>query len=69
MIAIQDRLEEQQSQSKMIIQVHDELIFEVPADELEEVQGLVLDVMPTALDLAVPLDVELKTGASWGDME
>jgi DNA polymerase-1 len=69
MVRLQRRLDELQLRTMMIVQVHDELIFEVPADELEEVQGLVLDVMPTALDLAVPLDVELKTGASWGDME
>ena len=69
MVRLQRRLDELQLRTMMIVQVHDELIFEVPADELEEVQGLVLDVMPTALDLAVPLDVELKTGANWGDME
>ena len=53
----------------MIVQVHDELIFEAPNDEVEQVRELVLEVMPTVLELAVPLDVEIKSGASWGDME
>ena len=49
--------------------MHDELIFEVPREELEEVEGLVLELMPQAMELAVPLKVELKTGSNWGDME
>ncbi len=69
MVQVQDRLDELALRTMMIVQVHDELIFEVPKEELEEVQGLVLELMPSVLDLAVPLDVELKTGASWGDME
>ena len=69
MVRMQRRLDELKLRTMMIVQVHDELIFETPTDELEDVQGLVLEVMPTVLDLAVPLDVELKTGASWGEME
>ena len=53
----------------MIVQVHDELIFEVPNDEIEQVKELVQEIMPTVLDLDVPLDVEIKAGTSWGDME
>jgi len=68
MIAIQDRLEEQQSQSKMIIQVHDELIFEVPLEELQHMREMVTELMPASMQLDVPLDVELKTGDSWGQM-
>ena len=53
----------------MVLQVHDELIFEAPADEVEALKGLVLDEMPRALELAVPLKVMVKTGASWGELE
>ena len=55
-------------QSRMLLQVHDELIFEVPQQELEEMQGLVLDIMPKAMELAAPLKVDLKKGDTWGDM-
>jgi len=68
MIAIQDRLEEQKLHSKMIIQVHDELIFEVPREELEQMREMVTELMPASMQLDVPLDVELKTGDSWGQM-
>jgi DNA polymerase-1 len=68
MIAIQDRLEEQKLQSKMIIQVHDELIFEVPREELEHMREMVTELMPASMQLDVSLDVELKTGDSWGQM-
>ena len=53
----------------MIIQVHDELIFEVPQNELEQMKAIVMELMPSAMTLAVPLDVELKAGYTWGDME
>ena len=69
MVRIQERLDALKLRSMMIIQVHDELIFEAPQEELEELQAVVLELMPSALDLAVPLDVELKTGYTWGDME
>ena len=68
MIAIQERLEQTALRTKMIIQVHDELIFEVPREELQQVRELVTELMPASMQLAVPLDVELKTGDSWGRM-
>ena len=68
MIKVQDRMDEAGLRSKMILQVHDELIFEVPGDEVEPIRELVLDVMPRAMDLRVPLKVDLKQGSSWGDM-
>ena len=69
MIAIQNRLDDLKLKSKMIIQVHDELIFEVPQNELEQMKAIVMELMPSAMTLAVPLDVELKAGYTWGDME
>jgi DNA polymerase-1 len=55
--------------SRMILQVHDELIFECPAKEVDAVRGLVLDIMPRPLKLKVPLKVDIKVGKNWGEME
>ena len=69
MIRLQERMDGEKLGSMMIIQVHDELIFEVPREELEQMKEIVLEVMPSAMELAVPLDVDLKSGDNWGDME
>ena len=69
MVRIQERLDALKLRSMMIIQVHDELIFEAPREELDDLTGIVKELMPSAVELAVPLDVELKTGDTWGDME
>ena len=55
--------------TKMILQVHDELIFEGPTKERDAVQELVLRIMPQSLELVVPLKVDVKVGASWGELE
>ena len=68
MIGIQRRLDALAMRSRMIIQVHDELIFEAPLDELDRLKAIVMEIMPSAIPLDVPLDVELKSGANWGDM-
>ncbi len=54
--------------SRMLIQVHDELIFELPAAELDEVREVAQRLMPS-LELAVPLELEEKWGPSWGELE
>ena len=69
MVRIQERLDDLGLASMMIIQVHDELIFEVPSDEMDRMKEIVMELMPAAMALAVPLNVELKTGYTWGDME
>ncbi|WP_283678279.1 DNA polymerase I [Lentilactobacillus sp. Marseille-Q4993] len=53
--------------TKMLLQVHDELIFEVPDDELEEVQQLIPKIMDSAFKLEVPLKVESHYGKTWFD--
>ena len=68
MINIQRRIDDLAFRSKMIIQVHDELIFEVPKNELEQLKLILLDLMPSAMTLAVPLEADLKTGYNWGNM-
>ena len=65
MINISGKLKEGGYRSKMILQVHDELIFDVPGDELEAVEKIVTDEMTTAMKLDVPLTVECSAGNNW----
>jgi DNA polymerase-1 len=69
MIRVHNRLEEDGLRSKMLLQVHDELVFEVPKEELEAIKEVVYDEMPAALELDVSLKVDVKWGNTWGDME
>lgn len=69
MIKVQDRLEREDFRSKMLLQVHDELVFETPQEELDALKELVFDEMPAALELDVTLKVDGKWGYTWGDME
>jgi len=68
MIGVQREMDKRELRSKMLLQVHDELVFEVPQGELEEMKGLVEEIMPNALKLSVPLKVEAKVGRNWGEM-
>ncbi|HEX8694742.1 MAG TPA: DNA polymerase I [Longimicrobium sp.] len=65
MIAIQKELEARQSPAKMLVQVHDELLFEVPAGQEEPYLELVRDRMENAAELTVPLKVESGVGDNW----
>lgn len=67
MINVRERMTRERMRSRMILQVHDELVFEVPDDEMEAMTALALDEMPAALELDVTLKVEVKSGCSWGD--
>jgi len=69
MIKLQREMDERQLKSRMLLQVHDELIFEVPEAELEIMRQLVTDVMSAALKLSIPLKVDTKVGNNWGEME
>ena len=68
MINIDEQLTKLEMKSKMILQVHDELIFEVPKTELKEMESLVGELMPSAVTLEVPLEIEMKTGSDWGNL-
>ncbi|MCI0778726.1 MAG: DNA polymerase I, partial [Chloroflexi bacterium] len=69
MVQVQKRLEDDGMASKMLLQVHDELIFETPRSEIEALSEMLREVMPSALDLSpVPLKIDLKTGDNWADM-
>jgi len=69
MINLDHEMQKRQLKSKMLLQVHDELILEVPEDELEEIRQLVPEIMSAALKLSIPLKVDIKTGKNWGEME
>jgi DNA polymerase-1 len=67
MIAIHGRLRRERLPAKMLLQIHDELIFEVPFEKLHPLAGLVTDEMVAAGRLNVPLTVDVKAGPNWAD--
>ena len=67
MIDLYDKMNERKLKSKMIIQIHDELIFDVAKEELEELKVLVKEVMENTYKLEVPLVVETSLGENWYD--
>ncbi|HHY29703.1 MAG TPA: DNA polymerase I, partial [Syntrophaceticus sp.] len=69
MLRIHKDLQEKSLKSRLLLQVHDELIFELPAEELEPLASLVRSGMENVIELAVPLKVGIETGPNWNDME
>lgn len=67
MARVSRRLEEEGFSAHMILQVHDELDFECPVDEVERLTAMVRDVMEHVVDLRVPLIAEASTGITWAD--
>ena len=67
MVDIYNEFNKRNLKSKMLIQVHDELIFNVYNDELDEVKNIVKDKMENVYKLSVPLKVEIETGVNWYD--
>ncbi len=65
MIKLDEYLNSTGKQTKMLLQVHDELVFETPKDELEEVTAEVRRIMETALPMDVPIKVDINTGPNW----
>lgn len=65
MINIHKKLKEENWKSKMLLQVHDELVFDVHNDELEKIQPMIKHEMENAFKMAVPLEVELGMGKDW----
>lgn len=65
MIKIADYLKETKKKTKMLLSVHDELVFEVPQAELEEVKKEVKNIMETAWKLSVPIKVDINVGRNW----
>jgi len=69
MIDLQQEIDRQELRSLIVLQVHDELLLEVPAEELEVMKMLVPKIMGQAYPLSVPLKVDVKVGRNWGEME
>jgi DNA polymerase-1 len=67
MVNIHRLLAEKELQSAMILQVHDELVLEVPSPEKEEVMALVKREMEEVISLHVPLKVEISSGRNWDE--
>ena len=65
MINIHRKLTEENWKSKMLLQVHDELVFDVHNDELEKIQPMIKHEMENAFMMSVPLDVEIGLGTDW----
>src|SRR5688572_1916295 len=65
MIRIDHRLRTETFQSRMLLQVHDELVFEAPPEEVDRLQAMVRQEMEGAAELSVPLVVDIGTGANW----
>lgn len=69
MVKLYGEMQRRQLKSKMLLQVHDELLFEVPEPELAEMFRLVPEMMTTAVKLSVPLKVDMKSGLNWGELK
>jgi DNA polymerase-1 len=67
MIHIQNRIEELGLSTKMIIQVHDELVFEVPEEELQKALPMIQNGMETVMSLSIPMKVSIHSGKNWAE--
>jgi DNA polymerase-1 len=68
MVNLHREMEKQSLKTKMTLQVHDELLFEVPPQETDLIKELVNKIMPQALKLSVPLKIDTKLGKNWAEM-
>jgi DNA polymerase-1 len=68
MINLHREMEKRSLKSRMLLQIHDELLFEVPEEELEEMKSLVAELMSRAFELCVPVKIDIKLGRNWGEM-
>jgi len=69
MIRLYEKLQAGGFQARMLLQVHDELVLELPKEELAEIAPLVCEVMESAYTLDVPLRVDVEAGPNWYDQE
>jgi DNA polymerase-1 len=67
LVRLDARLDEEGLRGRLVLQVHDEVILEVPPDEEEAAAKAVVEAMRGAADLSVPLEVNLSWGRSWAD--
>lgn len=69
MIRVHDRLERQQHPARLLLQIHDELVLESPVEAVPSLVTLVKEEMEHALDLDVPLVVDVSIGQNWLEIE
>ncbi len=69
MINMMPRLKAEGLQARMLLQVHDELIFELPEDELTKTASVVQDLMENAFSISIPLETDARYGNNWGEMK
>jgi DNA polymerase-1 len=69
MVEIRRGIKEKGFKGRMVLQIHDELVFDVPEDELKEFIALIRDKMEHVLELDVPMKVDIKVGRNWAQME
>ena len=69
MLRVPQALREAGLSARMLLQVHDELVLEVPEEELQETAAVVQDVMENAFKMSIPLKTEARSGPNWGEME
>jgi DNA polymerase-1 len=69
MIRLAPRLEEAGLKARLVLQVHDELLLEVPSGEVDRLVPILVKTMEGALALDVPLTVEVKSGPRWDEMK
>ena len=67
MVRLYDRLAEQEMSTRVLLQVHDEIILEAPLEEVTAVMGIVRDVMEHVTEHPIPLAVHCESGESWGE--
>ena len=68
MVRLDEHLKHHPEEGVMMLQVHDELLFEVPRDRLDHFAPTICDLMEGAMELVVPINVELKSGLNWDEM-
>ncbi|MBU4227777.1 DNA polymerase I, partial [bacterium] len=68
MIKIDESFKKERFKSRLLLQIHDELIFEIYQPELEKVKSIIKEIMEHSLELSVPIKVNLKTGNNWANL-
>jgi DNA polymerase-1 len=66
---LQRAIDKQVLKSRLILQVHDDLLLESPQEEAEQARTLLKEIMSGAMQLSVPLKVDVKVGKNWGEMD
>jgi DNA polymerase-1 len=65
MVACDEEIRSKKLKSKLVLQVHDELLFEVPNDEVQLMEALIKETMENVVRLSIPLEVGLEKGKNW----